>query len=431
MNRHVPRGGAALLVLFVVVGAALFLFFSSRFGGPAIRTGDPFVLRAQVSDTQGLSVRSDVRMRGVLIGHVRRVQRRGGRASLDLVLDAEPVTLRRGTALRVGTKTALGESYVDLVPGPARATALTSGVRLRASDVRPTVEVDEALQALDAPTRRSLQGALGDVGDGTRSPRAAEQVSGAITGLRASVDGIHDLATLLQDQAGDLSRIVLAGGRVVDELADRSDRVTALVQNGRRTLDAVGARDAALGEAVREAPRLLASARSALREGKPLVDEALPVVADVRAASPDLTSATQALPSVAADVDAILTRGRRLERAATPVLQRAPRLLDEAGPAARRASPALANLATIARWLEPRRKTVASWFSNTAAIGTNGDAKGRWARFFVFIDPATLLGQTSDLPVNAYTPPDDALDPEPFRTGDFERLLPTVAPPSP
>ncbi|MSW50573.1 MAG: hypothetical protein F2817_06750 [Actinobacteria bacterium] len=62
---------------------------------------------------------------------------------------------------------------------------------------------------------------------------------------------------------------------------------------------------------------------------------------------------------------------------------------------------------------------------------TNGDAKGRWARFFIFLDPATLLGQQADLPNNAYTPPDDALDPQPFRSGDFERLLPTPAPPSP
>ena len=69
--------------------------------------------------------------------------------------------------------------------------------------------------------------------------------------------------------------------------------------------------------------------------------------------------------------------------------------------------------------------------ANTAALGTNGDAKGRWARFFVFMDPATLFAQKSDLPVNAYTPPDDALRPRAFRAGDFERLLPTVAPPSP
>ena len=80
---------------------------------------------------------------------------------------------------------------------------------------------------------------------------------------------------------------------------------------------------------------------------------------------------------------------------------------------------------------QPRRRTVASWFSNTAALGTNGDKKGRWARFFVFFDPATLLGQQASLPNNAYTPPNDALNPQPFEPGDFERLLPTPAPPSP
>jgi len=431
MNRHVPRGGAALLVLFVVVGVALFLFFSSRFGGPTVRTGDPFVLRAQVTDTQGLTVRSDVRLRGVLVGHVERVRRKAGRASLSLILDGEPVTLRRGTSLRVGTKTALGESYVDLVPGPARAPELRSGVELRASAVRPAVEVDEALRALDAPTRRNLQGALADLGEGTASPRTKDQVAGAVTALRTTVDRVHDAATLLQDQAGDLSRIVLGGGQVVDELARRSDRVRALVRDGRRTLDAVGARDAALRETIDEAPELLGAARAALREGRPLIDEAEPVVADLRTASPDLAAAAQAVPETSKDVDAILKGGRTLKRAARPVLAAAPELLSVAGPAARRAEPAIANLATIGRWLEPRRRTVASWFSNTAALGTNGDEKGRWARFFVFFDPATLLGQKASLPNNAYTPPNDALNPQPFKSGDFERLLPTPAPPSP
>ena len=455
MNRRVPRGGAVLLVLFVVTGVALFLFFSARFGGPTVRTSDPFVLRTQVSDTQGLSVRSDVRMRGVLVGHVQRVQRRGGRAALELVLDAEPVRLRRGTTLRVGTKTALGESYVDLLPGPARAAELRSGTTLRASAVRPAVEVDEALEALDRPTRGHLQGVLRELGRGTASPRAADQVAGAVTGLRRTVDEVHDLGTLLQQQAGDLSQTVLAGGRVVDELARRSDRVTALVRDGRRTLDAVGARDDALRATVDEAPRLLRSARGTLRDVRPLVAEARPVVSDLRAAAPDLTAAVRALPSVAGDVDAILAGGRRLERAADPLLRGAsasgggtagggasasggrtsgggaPALLDAAGPVANSLTPALANVATGARWLAPRKRTVASWFSNTAAIGTNGDAKGRWARFFIFIDPATLLSQKSDLPTNAYTPPDDALNPQAFKRGDFERLLPTPAPPSP
>lgn len=431
MNRHVPRAGAALLALFVASALLLAAYFSSVFGGPTIRTGNPFVLRAMVPDTQGLTVRSDVRLHGVLVGHVEQVRRRAGRASLSVVLDGEPVTLRRGTTLRVGTKTALGEAYVDLAPGPARATALKSGVRLPATAVRPAVEVDEALQALDAPTRRGVQRTLGTLGQATASPRTSEQVSGAVTGLRTTIDGVHDLTTLLQDQADDLSTVVTDGGSVLGELAARDGRVRSLVTDGRRTLDAVGARDTALRATVEEAPRLLAAARSALKTGRPLIAEAVPVVSDVRAAAPDLTAAADAVPSAAGDVDAILDGGRRLERSATPVLRSAPALLNATGPAARRASAALANVATMARWLEPRKKTVASWFSNTAALGTNGDAKGRWARFFVFIDPATLLGQKASLPENAYTGPDDALNPRPFRTGDFERLLPTVPPPSP
>jgi len=431
MNRRIPRVGAALLVLFLATGIALFLLLSARFGGPAIRLDEPFLLRASLPDSQGLAVRSDVLQRGVRVGHVRTIRRDGDRASVTIALDAEPVVPRRGTTVRIGTKTALGEAYVDLEPGPRGAPDLRSGAVLPASAVRPAVEVDEALEALDAPSRRHLSSALRTAGAATASPASERRIAAAIDGLRGTVGGLRDLADLLGDQAADVAAIVDGGGRVVGELADRQQRLRSLVRDSRRTLAATAAGRDDLRATVVEAPRLLRAARRTLALADPLVGEADAVVAEARRAAPDLTAATRALPPVARDAERVLAGAGRLRRAADPVLDRTPAVLEQAGPVSELAEPALANLTTIVRYFAPRKRTIAAWFSNTAAIGTNGDAKGRWARFFVFFDPATVLGLRDGLPTNAYTKPDDAADNQPYRPGDFPRLRATPPPASP
>jgi hypothetical protein len=79
----------------------------------------------------------------------------------------------------------------------------------------------------------------------------------------------------------------------------------------------------------------------------------------------------------------------------------------------------------MVRYLEPRTNTIAAWFANTDDLGQNGDAKGRWARFFIGLDPTTALGATGGAPPeNAYTSPGDAAANRPYAPGDFPRLLP-------
>jgi hypothetical protein len=76
------------------------------------------------------------------------------------------------------------------------------------------------------------------------------------------------------------------------------------------------------------------------------------------------------------------------------------------------------------QYLAPRANTIAAWFSNTDALGQNGDAKGRWARFFVGFDPSTGFGLPGSPPGNSYTEPGDAAHNAGYKPGDFPHLLP-------
>ncbi|WP_196189123.1 MlaD family protein [Conexibacter sp. W3-3-2] len=428
MNLEIPRGGALALVAFVVASVTVLLILTARFGGPSIRLDDPYELRVTLGDTQGLTERSDVLVRGVKVGRVTGLRVRGGVARARLVLDAEPVDVHRGATVRVGSKTLLGEAYVDLVPGPAGAARLPSGATLPASAVRDTVQVDEALAALGPRAREDLAATVREAGRGAAAPETAERVSGTLGELHRTVQELHVLGTTLRDQTGDIAASVGAGRRVVGELAVRDGQLRRLVTGARTTLQATARRDRALRATLAETPRLLATTDRTLRTARPLLTQARPLVADLRATARPLTGALDALPAAARDLRVVLDRAAPVRAAALPLLRAAGPVIAAARPAARRLDPTLRNVVTAVRYLEPRKDAIAAWFANTAALGRRGDAKGRWARFFIFADPAQLLSQRSSLPTNAYPQPGDAADNRPYERGQTPRLRPAELP---
>ena len=428
MTLRIPRGGAFALIAFGVSALAIFLVLAARFGGPSLRLADPYALTAPVADTQGLAVRSDVLVRGVRVGRVAAIEVEDGIAAVRLEIDDLPLPVRRDATLRIGMKTLLGEAYVDLDPG-RRGPVLPDGARLGRAAVRPSVEVDEALEALGEPARADLRGTLAEAGRGARSPRTAARVGETLAQLRLVTGGLRELGTALEAQAPDLAAAVEDSRAVVGEVAARQRALTTLVGDTQRTLDAVGARERDLRGGLRELPRLLHAARAALEEGDPLVREARPLLRDLRDASPSLAGAFTELPAVARDASGLLAAAPRLERAAAPLLAEAGPLVGDARPAARSLGPALANLVPVVRFLSPRRRAIAAWFSNTADLGLNGDSKGSWARFFIFLEPGTASGRPGGrYSANAYTRPGDAAANRPYTPGDYERLKPFGAP---
>jgi hypothetical protein len=104
---------------------------------------------------------------------------------------------------------------------------------------------------------------------------------------------------------------------------------------------------------------------------------------------------------------------------------------------------AVRNLVPLLRYAAPRANGIVSFFSNMAGVTAHGDSDGSWARFGILVEPGELLDFVTpsvcrpedDLPVNlgvcqnAYPEPNDALDPEPYEPGSYERLEAYEVPP--
>ena len=424
MNLHVPRLAAALLVAFLAVSSILFVILMDRFGGPSFGGGPAYSVSASFTDTQGLAKKSDVLQRGVKVGEVGAITVEGDRAKVRLELQERYAPVDRAATVRVGQKTVLGEAYVDLVPGSRRAGTLADGATIAAARVVPAVELDEALGALDEPALASMRSVLKTFSRGAGDPEAAERVNATVGELDTLTGELRRLTSTLKGQERTIAGSVQDSRTVLAELGRRESQLVRIVSGARATLGALAARQEALDGGLRELPRVLSTAQGTLAKARPLLVEARPLLRDLRAAAPALTPAVRDLRPVARDATRVLAGLPRLARVALPVLDRADGVVAVARPAARALDPALANLVPIVDYLAPRRRTLAAWFSQTAALGKQGDAKGRWARFFIFVDPQTGFASPGNLRSNSYTPPDDAENPQPYKAGSYPRLLP-------
>jgi len=424
VNLRVSRIGVVALLVFLASATLLFVYLMGRFGGPSLTSASTYVLRASFADSQGIAKKSDVLIRGVKVGEVGAIGVRGDRATLRLDIAERYAPIDRDASVRIGQKTVLGEAYVDLVPGARRAGNLPDGATIASKRVLPSVELDEALEALDEDSRASLRALLRTFARGARDPQTASRINATVGELDTLTAQLRDLTRTLKGQESAIAVSIQDSRAVLGELGSREAQVSDIVSAGRATLAALSSRQAALDAGLRELPALLSSARAALSDARPLLVEARPLVRDLRAAAPALTSSLDDLRPVARDAAALLDDLPRLRSAALPVLDRADDVVKVARPAARGLGPALANLVPIARFLDDRKRTLAAWFSQTAALGKQGDAKGKWARFNIFVEPQTALGTPGTLQSNSYTLAGDAEDNQPYRPGSYSRLTP-------
>ena len=420
MSHVLPRRALALVLAFLGVSAALTLLMLAQLGAlPATGAGTRTV-RAVLGDAEGLPAQADVLVHGVRVGSVARITvRPGGSTVVRLALTRQAPALHADATVRVGFKTAFGEPFVDLDPGhnPGRAGSALRSV--------PSVEIDDALAFLDAGGRANLRGVLQSLGAGAAGPETSAEVSGTLAGLDTASASVDRLAGELRVQGGDLRGLVQDGRLTLDALAGRSAQLRALSLDAQDTLAPLRAERVALGRTLELAPAILDRARTTLTRLRPLIARATPLVRETRQAAPDLTAALRQLPSLAASGAQILARAGQLSRSVSPLLAAIDRLAGPAGTALAELGPALADVIPVARYLGPRGNTIAAWFANTADLGSHGDAKGDWARFFINFDPATLTGSSSGAPpANAYTTPGDAAHNHPYASGGYPRLEP-------
>ncbi|MCK9248866.1 MAG: hypothetical protein M0P31_07800 [Solirubrobacteraceae bacterium] len=386
MSRRAPRNRAAeldpralLAGLAVVVLALAVLVVAVRSGGGL--PGREYVrleirFPATADGTVLPSPGSDVRLAGRRIGQTRAAALRGGAPTLELQLDGGAPPLPADSRFVVRAQGVLGTKYVAVTPGDAAEFLADGGtVPARQSDVE--VALSDVLGSLDARTRSGLRRTLRGLGGGAagRAGRLNEALDAIALPLRRFSVA---LAPIVAD--GTAPPVVRAGAGVAGALDAVRDDLGGALRPGADALAAVGDRDRAVGELLRDGPGRLGGVRDALTRVDPTL----------RSAERFAEAARRfARPAPAA----LRATARLLEGARTPLTAAAPLLRD----ARAAVDPALHLLGTADPVL-PRLEEVARITRRPSVeLGAYGCDIGRFARRWRSMTGYAPIGQTGPL----------------------------------
>jgi phospholipid/cholesterol/gamma-HCH transport system substrate-binding protein len=339
--------GATLLVLALIV---TYLAFAKDV--PFV--DEPYEIKAAFRDTAGIQAHSPVRIAGVEVGEVTRVEhtRPGAQsATVTLAIRDTGRPVHGDASARIRPRIFLeGNFFVDLSPGSAGAGELHEGATIPAARTATPVQFDQVLRALKSDTRNDLRTVFREVGTaqdagGARAFNESLRFQPAAYKFSAIVS-----QALLGKRPGDLGDWVRDQGVVSGAIDAQPARLRALVADFDATARALADRESALRTAVGELPRTLRAASPALdgleaafpdvrrfargarpgiRSLGPTVDATLPLVTqlrglvredELRSLARRLRSATPPLASVATTAPDVLSQLRLLASCANEVL---------------------------------------------------------------------------------------------------------------
>jgi phospholipid/cholesterol/gamma-HCH transport system substrate-binding protein len=282
---------AGILAL-VVVG--LFTYFGFTKANPF---ANPYEFKAVFNDVNNLKPKSPVRIAGVEVGKVLKVEPvTDGKGAAEVTMEVEDkgLPIKEDAELKIRPRIFLeGNFFVDLKPGSPSAGELDDGGTIPVTQTAAPVQWGDLLTALQSDTRADLQTFLREYSKGL-DKGGAEGFNEAIRYWEPAYrySSLANDATLGQDPNHDLQRVLRGQQKTFAAIAKDERSLKDLVTNFNVTAGAFAREDQALAASI---PAL----QNTLRVGHPALeslDEALPSLrAFARDALPGVRSSDETL----------------------------------------------------------------------------------------------------------------------------------------
>jgi virulence factor Mce-like protein len=353
MRRRRERGptpfvvGAALLVL-----AAIVVYLSFAKDIPFVN--EPYEIKAAFRDSAGINTHSPVRIAGVAVGEVTKIEHTSPgsqSATVTMAISNRDQVIHADASAKIRPRIFLeGNFFVDLSPGSREAPKLGDDATIPASRTTTPVQFDQVLGALKSDTRNDLRDVFSEVSK-ARDAGGAAAFNASLRYQPAAYKFTAIVAkALLGKSPGDLGDWVRDQGIVSAAIDADPAKLRALVADFDATAGAIAGRESALSAAVGELPRTLRAASPALdaleaafpdvrafargarpgiRSLGPTVDATLPLVkqlrglvqeSELRGLARNLRSATRPLAQVAKTAPGVLSQLRSLSSCVNQVL---------------------------------------------------------------------------------------------------------------
>jgi phospholipid/cholesterol/gamma-HCH transport system substrate-binding protein len=333
------RDFVAVIALFALaVGVGGYILSHERLRFPFVQE-KPFEVWMEVSNAQGVTPGQGqtVRVAGMRVGDVGKVELKDGLARIRLDLDREYDDLvRRDASVLSRPRTGLKDMFMALDPGSRKQPAVKEGAVINVNNALPDVNNDEILRMLDADTRSYLKLLINGAGKGLEGrSRDLREVFYRLGPLH------RDLARLNREvvkRRANLARLVHNYGSTVSRLGREDEDLRSFVQNGSQVFSRLAREDQQISLAVSRLPTALRQTESTLRTVRELGDTAGPAFEALRRPIRQVDNANKELRPLAKTAEPILRKKIR------PFVRRARPDVRDLRPAARdlaKASPDL------------------------------------------------------------------------------------------
>ena len=390
-------GAVTTLVTVITV----FLSYNANEGLPFVPT---YNISARVPDAQGLVEGNEVRIGGKRVGVVKTITARkadaGPIAELGLKLDKPVQPIYSGARVTVRPRSPLGLKYLEVIPlKTGKPLAPRESLTLRAA--RETVDLDQVLSALDAPTRRSLQ--LATAGLGTSFAGRGADFNAALERFPPLLTRVERVAANVGDPRTRLAGFVEDAERLTSELAPVAPQLGSLVRAASTTAGALASVAPDLQRVLEGLPPTELAATRTLVAARPVLRDARLLVHDLRPGTRVLAPAARRLHAAISTGIPVVRRAVRLSDrlratlAALDALARDPATLG----ALDRLTPTLRSALPLLRHVVPAQTVcnyLALWTRNVTSTISEGDASGTWFRTLVVGNPEEARARANPSP---------------------------------
>ena len=321
--RKYLRDFIAIIVLGVIATAVgAYILSNQRVRFPIVEDA-PFKLKAEFSTAQAVipGQGQTVRVSGVRIGDIGKVDLENGRAVVTMDVDAEYKDLVHtdATAL-LRPKTGLKDMFVELNPGSKTAPVADEGFTIPVRSTLPDTNPDEVLALLDSDTRDYLKLLVSGAGKGL------EGRGGDLQEVFRRFEPTHrDLARVtgkVAERHRNLRRLIHNLNVLNDELAGKDDELAQLVDSSAAVFRAFASEERNVSEAVRRLPGALSTTTDTLRKVEAFGRVLGPTADKLRPAVRKLDDANRAITPFALEAAPILrNQVRPFVRGARPVVR--------------------------------------------------------------------------------------------------------------
>jgi len=318
---HQPKlmrnGSIFLLISFALLG------FAYLGGTVPFWPKGGYTVKAEFETAANVTTKTPVRVRGVKVGKVEKVERRAGGDGVVVTMRItdDGVDLRRDAHADIYWRTLLGFAfYIQLTPGGDAQKLGNATIPLENTTAQ--VELDQVLASMDKPSRAGMQAIFRefdkgfDQSKGSRSGQTIDNLGPAMKQIGPGLDALRGT------ESGDLTRLVRNSSELMGALARSELDLGQLITNGNTTLGVTAARRADLGQILQQGPATLDETRTTMQRLRATFNELDPIAEALRPGSRKLDDASIALRPALRELTPLLAKANPLLRDLRPTFSR-------------------------------------------------------------------------------------------------------------